>query len=202
MIRHEQRLVFAGRSGDDRVGCFEQPHGHLLVVADGAGGTGAGSEAAQQLVDAVQHIDGNADLVSTLGRLDQALLDTGHGGETTAVLVRVTDGVISGASVGDSAAWIVADHVDDLTRAQVRKPLVGSGRAWPVAFSAPMVGRLLIASDGLLKYVNHQAITSLARTGTLTEAADALINAARLPTGGLQDDIALIIAESTTHQME
>jgi hypothetical protein len=35
---------------------------------------------------------------------------------------------VSGASVGDSRAWIVCDgDVNDLTAKQVRKPLLGSG---------------------------------------------------------------------------
>ena len=61
------------------------------------------------------------------------------GGQTTGVVAFVrSDGSISGASVGDSVAWLIspAGELTDLTAYQRRKPLLGSGEALPVVFDA------------------------------------------------------------------
>jgi len=101
-----------------------------------------------------------------------------------------------GASVGDSGAWLLTppDFVD-LTEDQNRKPLLGSGLAKPVAFGPYSIsGRLLVASDGLFKYVACERIRELATTLPLASTAGALVDAARLPSGALQDDVAVIVA--------
>ena len=58
----------------------------------------------------------------------------------------------------------------------------------------PCVARLLLGSDGLFKYVQHERIRDLTSTHAVAEAAAALVSAARLPSGALQDDIAVIVA--------
>ena len=108
----------------------------------------------------------------------------------------VTDGLVFGASVGDSGAWLVgAAGVTDLTQHQKPKPLLGSGNATPIGFGPlPCVGRVLIGSDGLFKYVPHGRIHDLASTLPFDDVPRALVDAARLRSGGLQDDIAVIVA--------
>ncbi len=111
-------------------------------------------------------------------------------------MVLLSNGHVWGASVGDSGAWLItASSVLDLTQDQRRKPLLGTGAAMPVGFGeVPFTGRLLLGSDGLFKYVRHEHIRDLVRSLAPMEAAAALIEAARLPSGGLQDDIAVIVA--------
>jgi hypothetical protein len=52
-----------------------------------------------------------------------------------------------------------------------------------------------LGSDGLFKYAQPERIRQLATSLSVEGAAVALIDAARLPSGALQDDIALILAE-------
>jgi serine/threonine protein phosphatase PrpC len=97
--------------------------------------------------------------------------------------------------VGDSVAWaITGDGRIDLTCNQQRKPLLGSGAARPVAFSAaPLAGTLLLGSDGLAKYARSDDIAAIARGNDLTTVARELVNLVRLPSGSLQDDVAICL---------
>ena len=134
----------------------------LVVVADGAGGTSAGAAAAEAVCDAVLKepavsTEGWTDL---LREIDLALSRSRTGGLSTAVVVEVHGWTLWGASVGDSAAWLVRhSEVVDLTERQQRKPLIGSGDSKPTPFGpVPLDGRLLVASDGLFKYVRRAEI--------------------------------------------
>jgi len=117
------------------------------------------------------------------------------GGQTTAVVVAVSASGIDGASVGDSGAWrIDGEQIDELTERQRRKPLVGAGGE-PVGFRAgPLRGTtLLVASDGLLRYAAPRDIARIATGPDLAAAARALVELVRLPSGGLQDDVAIVL---------
>ena len=82
----------------------------------------------------------------------------------------------------------------DLTARQRRRPLLGSGEALPVQFQASHRGeRVLVASDGLVKYATVEQICAIAIQGSVAEAADALANCVRLPSGALQDDVAVVV---------
>jgi serine/threonine protein phosphatase PrpC len=118
------------------------------------------------------------------------------GGETTGVIAFVDGARVRGASVGDSAAWIIlaSGAMVDLTARQRRRPLLGSCEALPVEFEAEHDGgRILLASDGLFKYATANRICTLATQGSATEAADALVNCVRLSSGAFQDDVAVVI---------
>ncbi len=168
-----------------------------MVVADGAGGTGGGAAAADRLLAALTNRRTEAtstDWWSVLLELDEEL--SARGGQTTAVVAFVDGDRVRGASVGDSAAWLISPEggMTDLTVHQRRKPLVGSGEALPVEFEGERRGgRLLLATDGLIKYTPRDRICALAMTGSVVEAVDALINAVRLPSGALQDDVAIVL---------
>jgi serine/threonine protein phosphatase PrpC len=128
-----------------------------------------------------------------LETIDRALAETG---QTTAILLVVSNGRIFGASVGDSVAWLV-DSVGtlDLTENQNPKPLLGSGRAVAVPFGPfEFRGRVLVGSDGLFKYARLDLIRNIAATSPVARVPDELVAAVRLPSGGLQDDIAIIVA--------
>jgi serine/threonine protein phosphatase PrpC len=128
-------------------------------------------------------------------------LSSNVSGETTAVLLVVRDRQVYGASVGDSGAFaLTTDACFELTDSQLRKPLVGSGSATPVGFGPfPFNDRILVASDGLLDYVPRSAFKQLALFSPLPEAVDKLISSARLPSGGLQDDISVVLLAPQHH---
>jgi serine/threonine protein phosphatase PrpC len=189
------QVVPAGRVGDDRAEAFSRPDAHLLVLADGAGGTSGGAAASDAiLASAVTFFpQSTSHCIRFLQDLDQQLTTVG---QTTAVVLVLTGSQVFGASVGDSSAWLLGPaDVTDLTQHQKAKPLLGSGNAVPIGFGPlPLVGRVLIGSDGLFKYAPHERIAFLASSLPLAEAAAALVDAARLRSGALQDDIAVVVA--------
>jgi serine/threonine protein phosphatase PrpC len=198
-LRVASRVVPSGARGEDRVGVFELGDALVLVLADGAGGTGGGGEAADEVVqrcaaDAFAHGGAGLDPQAVLRACDGALASAGRG-EATGVVAVVASGRVRGASVGDSGAWLVAQGgVRDLTELQRRKPLLGSGTAEVRPFAATLAGSLLIGSDGLFKYARAEALAALARGPNEPGAAlAAMIDAARLPTGALQDDLAVVL---------
>jgi len=177
------------------------PGAYLVAVADGAGGTGSGGAASTRFVDFVTKGGrGSTDWFDALLEFDDELSARRSGGQTTGVAAFVhSDGRIIGASVGDSVAWLIssAGELTDLTEYQRRKPLLGSGEALPVVFDAnPCGGRLLLATDGLVNYAPVDRIRTLAMQGSVAKAAAALADCVRLPSGGLQDDVAVVLVQT------
>lgn len=192
----------AGDRGEDRLAVVRTPTGAVLVVADGAGGVGGAAVAAQSVCDFIINRAGRATgdprfWSDALRSADAELAAASHGGLTTAVVVEIAGKNLCGASVGDSGAWVLTDNgITDLSAAQARKPLIGSGAAQPVAFGPVLsCGRILVASDGLLKYAHRDVLAACARRGSLEDAVPALIDAVRLRGGRLQDDVAVILCE-------
>ncbi len=72
------------------------------------------------------------------------------------------------------------------------------GAVEPVAFTAPALGHrtLVVASDGLWRYARSAEIAAAARLPTLEEAAAALLALVRLPSGGLQDDVGIVLVRA------
>ena len=102
-----------------------------------------------------------------------------------------------GKIVGESGAWLISpDGIEDLTDHQCRKPLLGSCGVLPVQFGpVPFSGRLLVASDGLFKYAAQDVIAKVVLQGTVDEVARGLVECVRLPSGVLQDDVAVILCD-------
>ena len=189
----------SGRESQDVVVVFTVEDGLLVVVADGAGGISGGRAAAEAVVGAVRalvaaggHLDPDRP-VRHLRSVDDGLV-TRAAGETTAVVVVVTNAGVLGASVGDSEAWIVtATGIDDLTAAQDRGRL-GSGRADPkVLQRAFRGGKLVVGTDGLFKYLPREVIAEIARAQDPQAAGDEMVRRVRLPSGTLVDDVAVIV---------
>ena len=180
-------------AGQDRAFVFVRPRGLVIALADGAGGTSNGAVAAQAFVNAVGVTSPETSWTAVIEALDQDAPRLGHG-QTTAVVVTLDPGGIGGSSVGDSGAWLIRDEVIDLTDGQVRKPL-GGGGCVPFVFHAGPIGNatLLVASDGLLRYGKQQDIAAIARGPDLAAAARSLIELVRLPSGALQDDVAVVL---------
>jgi serine/threonine protein phosphatase PrpC len=174
----------------------------VLCVADGAGGRSGGTEAATMAVEVVRQSANlliNAEsCAEVLRKLDAVITKDTIAGETTCALVAVTPKEIFGASVGDSGIWLIpasGNHMD-LTQAQQRKPFIGSGSAWPVSFQrSRQVGRLLLATDGLLKYTSAEQIIAACREHPAGLAAQRLIELVRYPSGALPDDVTIIVNE-------
>jgi serine/threonine protein phosphatase PrpC len=190
--------VVPASADEDRLGNRSVDGAELIVLADGAGGTTGGRQAADRIVGyRFGSLRGPLDCVEDLRRLDDELASDPSCGESTAVLLVVLDGKVFGASVGDSGAWaLTVDGVLDVTERQRRKPLLGSGEAEPVGFGPLLFNdRVLVASDGLLKYAARERIRRSTFIEDIDAAADELVAAARLPSGLLQDDLSLVIVQ-------
>ena len=172
----------------------------VLCVADGAGGLSGGTEAANMAVELVRQnvsLMSNADFcVEMLRKMDAAIGNDPIAGETTCALAIVTPEEMFGASLGDSGIWLIPEtgaHAD-LTRAQRRKPFIGSGSAWPVPYRHPAQGgTLLLATDGLFKYTSAEHILGTSREHPPDVAAQRLIELVRYPSGALPDDVTVIV---------
>ena len=194
-------LVVPSRgAGEDYAGVFEVDDAVVLVVADGAGGTGSGASAARTVVAAVQAASGElaagrVHAAELLVRVDGELARSRGGGQTTAIVVVVNAGRVTGASVGDSEAWWLTGGPErPLTARQQRKPLLGTGEAFPVPFGVGRArGMLLLGSDGLFKYAPRDRIAAAAREGAPEEAVARLVDLVRMPGGELQDDVAVVL---------
>jgi PPM family protein phosphatase len=197
VVEHAIAIAASGRRLEDRAIAIPIDGGIVIAVADGAGGTGNGAVAAQAIIDVVAADPSVSDWAAALVDLDDpARLG---GGQATAVIATVTTRGIVGASVGDSAAWIVRDGaVVDLTCHQERKPLVGDGCS-PTAFGAELGdGTLVIATDGLVRYAIAKDIVFVVERGEpLEHVAHRLVDLVRLPSGGLQDDVAIVVCRAS-----
>jgi PPM family protein phosphatase len=199
-----ERVVAARAVSADHVATIPIGDAVVLLVADGAGNSSAGGVAAEALCARLASTvrDGGFDpdeegsWAHLLAECDARLFGEGNGGETTAVALYLAPGRIVGASVGDSEAWLLeANGFYVLTEGQVRKPLVGSGRARPVAFRhATARGTLLLASDGLFKYAAWDLLrATLAREEDVECIAGAFCELPRMPSGALPDDVGLVV---------
>ncbi len=179
----------------DRVAQLRRGDSLVLVVADGAGGTAGGGDASAAVLDQVRQVRrGEVDWRAVLRRADAAIAARG-GGRSTAVVVEVGRRGLRGASVGDSEAWLIGPRkITRLTAQQPRKPLLGAGDARPFAFrSPPLRDTLLLASDGLFGYAPPAEIARIARGSPLSALPRRLIARVRLPSGGLWDDVAVVL---------
>jgi serine/threonine protein phosphatase PrpC len=194
------------KGSEDRFAVHHAVGGLVIVVADGAGGIPGGGPAADLLL---AHVEGAladtkfdvfvaSSWIDLLRSVDALVERDRAAGETTAVIVAVTDsGLVVGASSGDSGALVVRKDgtVDELTEGQHRKRRIGSGSAVPVGFDRPALdGTLVVASDGLLGYARPNVIAEVVlATEDLDDAASSLVDRVRLPSGGLMDDVAVVL---------
>jgi serine/threonine protein phosphatase PrpC len=206
-FRHAVAIAALRGAGQDRAAVLEIADGLVIALADGAGGTANGALAAQAVIDAAASASAAAGAPATpgttttspswsalLSELDRDPARLGHG-QTTAIVLAVTRGAVRGASVGDSTAWLLhGSDIDDLTDGQTRKPLLGAG-SHPFTIAAAPIGdgTLLVASDGLVRYARPADIARIASGPDLAAAAHALVELVRLPSGGLQDDISVVL---------
>jgi serine/threonine protein phosphatase PrpC len=180
-------------AGQDRVSVSATRDRVVIALADGAGGTAGGERAASAVIDAVAaaQVDDWTSVLTEL-ELDPDRLGPG---QTTAVVATVTRDGIRGASAGDSGAWVIRDgQIEDLTRGQHRKPLIGDHSiALPFSTGPLASATLLVASDGLLRHAPPDAIARVASGPDLAAAARELVALVRLPSGEIPDDVAIVL---------
>jgi len=194
----------ANSKNQDRATFLEYPQGLLLIIADGAGGMGGGAEAAELVIQIVkEQIGPNIQFTNPLiwnnilQETDSRLLAHPIAGETTAVIVAISNRIIYGASVGDSGAFLIQGQTDfELTAQQQRKPLLGSGIAMPSPYGPiPFHGTLLLATDGLIKYAPMTKIHQMVLNNPIESVAQSLIESVRYPSGHLPDDVSVIVCK-------
>jgi PPM family protein phosphatase len=190
--------VRSGGLNQDRARHFSGEGRHVLVVADGAGGVGGGSTAAELvLLAAEQYFDRRvATACDALQNADAELFKLGC--MSTGVIIEISSGLLSGASAGDSAAWLIGDNeVLELTEAQRQKPLLGDGGISVPFGPIPFRGRLLLASDGLFKYSNRKAVVRAALSADVLASARVLAALPQMASGGYPDDVAVVLVEAS-----
>lgn len=176
----------------------------VLVIADGAGGLRGGAQAAQMVIDRVSasasRISDRQDdlgLCRLLDEIGRNIQDALGAGETTAIVAVLSEGIITGSSVGDSRAWLLFDEAEyELTSSQSRKPLLGGGGVSTPFCAEIGSGTLVLATDGLWDYVGVEVVRQIALGESLEMAADFLVKSARLPSGALWDDISVVLCRS------
>ena len=186
-------------NSEDRALILDLEDRIVLGVFDGAGGIVGGGAAADVVVDLVRERAVKLTDVETCVELfteaDTRVVRTG--GETTAVVLVVHEAGLFGASAGDSEAWLISHDgtIDDLTSDQHPKRRLGSGRVVPVGFERRgLEGTLVAGSDGLFRYARAEAIVGVVLEAEEPgEAAEALIELVRPPSGELLDDVAVVV---------
>lgn len=203
-VEYEGVVLIEGR--EDRAIVRRYPWGVAVIVADGAGGTGSGGEAADCALDRIHQgllVNDKApeplEVADLLSNADQCIAEAGLGGESTAAVCCVHAGLVTGASVGDSEIHLIGQDADlHLTRDQRRKPLLGSGRSLPTAFETVRFdGILVAATDGLFGYLAPGGTRALSGNGDLEAVTESMVDSIRLRTGDLPDDVAVVVIRRT-----
>ncbi|MFP4029393.1 MAG: PP2C family protein-serine/threonine phosphatase [Candidatus Brocadiia bacterium] len=204
VTKHAILVEAGGHICEDRAEIINTSEATVLVVADGVGGMPGGQAAADALVEGIEERPPGARAMETSGYGVRELMDIGEEifgkptcGQTTAVVVAIGHEVIRGASIGDSEAWLFTSGAYlRLTAGQTKSPFLGSGAGMPRPFLQYLVsGRLLVATDGLFRYAAPETIHETAVRGEPDAAAEDLLELVRLPSGDLQDDVAIILAD-------
>ncbi len=142
----------------DRLSVLRDAHRTLIALADGAGAGDGAQVAAARAVDELARCfrngvlpDNPRDWEMVLEGIDHIVLSDPAAGETNALVMMVQQGVVLGASVGDSLAYIVppAGEVQLLTPRPRKGPRIGTGMARPIGFGpVRLEGRLITRRTG------------------------------------------------------
>lgn len=137
----------------DRLSVLRDAHRTLIALADGADSSPGAQTAAARAVNELARCFRNGtlpedpqDWVMVLEAIDHVVLGDPGAGETSALVMLVQQGVVVGASVGDSLAYIVPPTGGALllTGRQLREPSIGTGLATPVGFGPVQLDGKLI----------------------------------------------------------
>jgi serine/threonine protein phosphatase PrpC len=185
-----------GKVCQDVFAVAEKGNDAFLILADGAGNSSSGKGAAEYFVGEIKKEVGrtclsNDGMVNMFRGIDHSITD----GETTGILVQVTDNKIVGCSVGDSKAFTcINGEFTELTEGQSRKPLLGNGVAKPKGFeSCDPYDYLIVGSDGFWNYTKTDKIRSALYGVDFPVSATRLTELVRLKSGALSDDVTVIV---------
>ncbi|HXX67419.1 MAG TPA: hypothetical protein VEK07_09570 [Polyangiaceae bacterium] len=192
----------SGVRSQDSVGVYERGDVLVVVVADGGGGMRRGDAASRSVVAVVESAVADAQFALEdvrpwvdLFLATDAGLVANRAGETTGAVVVLGRRGFLGFSIGNSEAWVVTSTaVDDLTVGQHTRERLGNRRGTLVSFERPpLAGVLLVATDGLFKHAAAPVIAGIARSGSVAQAADGLLELVRLRSGKLADDVTIVL---------
>lgn len=211
--RNEDSLVVGDlvvQASQDRVERLAIGADLLVAALDGVGGHPDGDVASRLAAEALVAHDDHRDVRAAVLAAHHAVLAAVGDGRgrpgmgSTIVMAAVVDDEIRLASAGDSPAYAVGE--DGL------HPLLPTDRAGfggitaflgdsmtgeldPHVGALPLDGttRLLLATDGLTDELTREQIHTLAREGTVAEAADALVEGA-LAAGG-RDNVTVVVTD-------
>lgn len=137
----------------DRLSVLRDAHRTLIALADGLD---SGREAQVAAARAVSELalcfrngalpEDARDWVMILETIDQVVLSDPDAGETSALVMLVQRGVVVGASIGKSLAYVIPELGDPrlLTSPAQTGPRIGTGIASPVGFGPIQLdGRLI-----------------------------------------------------------
>jgi hypothetical protein len=185
------------------------PSCRLCVLADGMGGQAGGMEAARlacrialapALALPAAKLTDPGTWPVLLRLADEAVAADPRAGYTTLLGLAVKDGLLAGASCGDSAVWLSqAGRVADLTARQWKDPPVGSGAAVFLPFAARLGEPWLVLamSDGVWKYAGGARAHELLLRHRGQELIDALQARVRpAGHGAFPDDFTLVVLQS------
>ena len=137
----------------DRLSVLRDAHRTLIALADGADSTAGAQTAAARTVNELARCFRNGtlpqdprDWVMILEAIDHVVFSDPDAGETSALVMLVQQGVVVGASVGDSIAYVIPPVGERqlLTTRQRKAPCIGTGLASPVGFGPVQLDGKLI----------------------------------------------------------
>lgn len=127
----------------DRLSVLRDAHRTLIALADGVdSGRGAQVAAARAVSELALCFRNGAlpedarDWVMILETIDHVVLSDSDAGETSALVMLVQRGVVVGASIGKSLAYVIPEFGEPrlLTSPDQHGPRIGTGIASPVGF--------------------------------------------------------------------
>lgn len=196
----------SGGPAHDRVRVLDYAESALIVLCDCNGGVSGDVDAADLVSNFLARpgfqppkSNAGALLAQMLSAIDASPYMPASAGLTTAVVAWVSHGIVSGASVGDSEAWLIRpDGCEDLTELQFRGPLVGSRRCYPVPFGpVPAAGTLIVGSHGLFRHCDREHLVRLARSADVGAIPERLLAAVTPPFGKLRDTFSVAVCRLT-----
>ena len=137
----------------DRLCVLRDAHRTLIALADGVDSRDAAQTAAARTVAELARCfrsgvlpEDPRDWVMILEGIDHAVLADPDAGETSALVMLVQQGVVMGASVGDSLAYVVLapGETQLLSAGEPKARRIGTGLATPLGFGpAQLDGKLI-----------------------------------------------------------
>ena len=172
----------------DRLSVLRDAHRTLIALADGSDSSPGAQTAAARAVNELARCfrnwslpDDPQDWVMVLEAIDHVVLADPDAGETSALVMLVQQGVVVGASVGDSLAYVIPPTGDSrlLTSRPRRAPSIGTGLATPVGFGpAPLDGRLITRRAARFDplFVDQSTLQTVYQSGWTKRASSATTN--------------------------